>query len=222
MNELVLEDNPSIAGKWADYKVYLEPLHRTATNLTPLLITPGEWAYSTYTLPQHDVDPVTGQPLAADITRCHLIGTDVGVPGAFLSIGLVKAYQDTRATVFDNNPNVPAGFADSFFNLLTDSGSQEPELAGQIEFENDDPPYDLDNYPGAGVNGGLVPQHIQSVSVGQPDGHIGAFTAECGLLKVTVSAFSATGVVVPAPTMSMIVTLMPGKYKGVAAIKMGQ
>ena len=41
MNELVLEDNPSIQGKWADYKVFLDGAHRGSVysgvgNLVPL------------------------------------------------------------------------------------------------------------------------------------------------------------------------------------------
>ena len=69
MNELVLEDNPSIQGKWHDYKVFLDGDHRTNVvsagipNLTPLDYLGGEWEYSDYVMPQHDVDPATGLPL---------------------------------------------------------------------------------------------------------------------------------------------------------------
>ena len=52
----------------------------------------------------------------------------------------------------------------SFFNLLTDSGSQEPELADVIEDENDEPPYDQDEYPGGGVNA-IVPQPVHYAAV---------------------------------------------------------
>ena len=62
------------------------------------------------------------------------------------------AYADSRAAVNPDQPNVPAGMATSFFNLLTDSGSQEPELATVIEQEGDNPPYDLLNYPGGSAN----------------------------------------------------------------------
>lgn len=81
-----------------------------------------------------------------------MIGPNVGAPGNFVSVGLVEAYEKSRATVHTDDPHVPAGVAQSFFSLLTDTGSQEPELADAIIAENDFPPYDRDNYPGAGVN----------------------------------------------------------------------
>ncbi len=119
MNQLVLSDNPSIQGTWADYKVFLDDSMRTGTILTPVVdgvfLTMGEWNYSDYVLPQHEVDPATGQPLAADQCQAHLIGPDVGTPGNLISVGLVKAYQESRATVQTDDPNVPAGMSQSIF-----------------------------------------------------------------------------------------------------------
>jgi hypothetical protein len=225
MNQLVLEDNPSVSGKWADYKVFLDLNHRNATVSEILLpkdgslnaYLPGEWNYSTYTMPQHDVDPATGNPLPADITNVHILGGDLGTPGALSSIGLVKAYQQSRATVFDNNPNVAAGFADSFFNKLTDSGSQEPELALEIEFQNDDSPYDLDNYPGGQTNGPMpIMTEFAAASVGSPVGTLNSFVAQCGLIKFTASSEGTY------PGVLLRIDVMPGSFQGVAAIPMGQ
>nr|AGA18467.1 hypothetical protein [uncultured marine virus] len=232
MNQLVLEDNPSVEGKWADYKVFLDTAHRAyffgPGNLIPrdgtgAVYLNGEWNYSTYVLPQHEVDPATGVPIAADETQSHLVGPDVGVAGAWQSIGLVNAYQESRATVQALAPNVPAGMSDSFFNLLTDSGSQEPELADVIEGANDAAPYDLLNYPGGAVNAGntLVTEEMVA-TVGSPTGLTGPFIAQCGLIKIINSAFSVTGEPVTAPTLTFRLRLMAGKYKGVAAIPMGQ
>ena len=227
MNQLVLEDNPSVEGKWADYKVYLESDMRTGTILTPYVdgtpLLMGEWNYSDYVLPQHEVDPATGQPLAADITQAHLVGPNTGTPGAFTSVGLVQAYQESRATVDFDQPNVPAGFGDSFFNLLTDSGSQEPELATVIIGENDNPPYDLDDYPGSALNAFRpIETDFAVATIGSPTGLMQPFVAQCGLIKFNNLAFDATGVGVTAPTIFMRINVMPGKYKGIAAVKMGQ
>ena len=227
MNQLVLEDNPSIAGKWADYKVRLDVEHQSGGTLAPLdgqgnPYLAGEWIYSTYTMPQHVVNAATGEPLPADITTAHLLGDDLGVPGALTSIGLVKAYAESRATVFDNNPNVPAGMSDSFFNLLTDSGSQEPELSLEIEFQNDDPPYDLLNYPGSVANAPTpIDSEFSLASVGQPTGILSPFVAQCGLIRLNNEAF-LNGAQVTAAAMTVRVTVMAGKYKGIAAIPMGQ
>ena len=98
MNQLVLDDNPSVRQTWADFKVFLDGSHRTSVtsgtgNLLPRdgdqnLYLAGEWDYSDYVMPQHEVDPVTGLPLAADQTQAHLVGPDITSPTVgFQSVG---------------------------------------------------------------------------------------------------------------------------------------
>lgn len=227
MNQLVLEDNPSVAGTWADYKVYLDNNHVAAgANLQPVTqaggYLQGEWAYSVYVMPQHNVNPATGAPDPADETFGHLVGPNVGVAGAFTSVGLVKAYQESRATVQPEDPSVPAGMSESFFNLLTDSGSQEPELADVIEGENDRPPYDQSQYPGGAFNA-ITPviADVGYASVGAPLAVMSSFVAQCGLIEITNEAVKG-GAPAAGVELKCLVTLMPGKYKGVAALPMGQ
>jgi hypothetical protein len=173
-------------------------------------------------MPQHDVDPVTGVPLVADETNAHLLGVNQGAPGAFTSVGLVEAYALSRATVQPEDPAVPAGMSDSFFNLLTDSGSQEPELALVIEAENDEPPYDQLSYPGGSLNAdGGVLSGYETGNVYSANVSIPGFVAQCGLVKFVVGAY-LNGVQVDAPAAIMRVIYAPGLYKGVAAIDMGQ
>ena len=83
MRDLVLDDNPSVAGKWADFKVFMDSDHAKTTydagtgkwsgNLYPedvngnlAVLTGRDWEYSQVVMPQHDVDPVrsivTGKP----------------------------------------------------------------------------------------------------------------------------------------------------------------
>nr|AGA18277.1 hypothetical protein [uncultured marine virus] len=226
MQDLVLDDNPSVRGKWADYKIYLDGGHTTATNMRTVdggavEYDLGEWDYSKYVLPQHEVDPVTGAPDPADVTTAHLIGPDLGVLGAWTSVGLVNAYQESRATV-EIAPNVPTGFSSGFFNLLTDSGSQEPELADVVEDENDYPPYYIERYPGADLNGVNPPvAEFATATIGSPIGMMTPFLAQCGLIKLIPRAFYQ-GAAAPLPEMTVKVTVMPGAYKGIAAIPMGQ
>ncbi|AXH77484.1 MAG: hypothetical protein [Circoviridae sp.] len=231
MNELVLEDNPSIDGKWADYKVFFDTAHKLQVSAGNNLdaqdsegvdTIAGAWLYSQYVLPQHEVDAATGLPLPADQTFAHLLGPDQLAGGGFSSVGLVNAYAESRATVFDNNPNVPAGFDSSFFNQLTDSGSQEPELAIVIAGANDDPPYDLLEYPGGATNSvnGWI-SSIGATTSTVPVGHLPGFIAQCGLVKVVVRAY-LDGELVPAPDITINFDIAPGMYKGVAAIPMGQ
>jgi len=225
MQNLVLEDNPSIKGKWAEFKVYLDPLHPAAGSrmLQPVdangtLVMNGEWNYSTFVMPQHEVDPATGLPLPADEVTSHLIGDDT--PG--FSMGLVKAYAQSRATVQPSAPAVPASMANSFFNLLTDSGSQEPELATVIEGENDQPPYHESSYPGgaSNANAGWT-QSLQVVNDNSPNGNLGSFAAPCGLVHLRIQAF-LNGESVSPPIIAFEVVMSKGSYKGLSAEKMGQ
>ncbi len=223
MNQLVLEDNPSIEGKWADYKVMLSDDQTPALTLDVKdgdgnSVDAGEWIISTYVMPQHEVDPATGVPLAADEFQSHLVGVDTASRK-----GLIKAYEESRATVFPDAPNVPAGMSDSFFNLLTDTGSQEPELADEIEFANDNPPYALADYPGGDTNAPTTwVVGYGATSAAEVDGRIGGFVAPCGLLELSVIAYDSAGAPVAAPEVDVILHVAPGMYKGTASVPMGQ
>lgn len=226
MQKLVLEDNPSIAGKWHDFKILLDSNSIStrqfeARDGNGVLYLDGEWDYSTYVMPQHEVDPATGSPLAAEEFNATLIGDDTTTKRS-----LVKAYEESRATVQADMPNVPAGMTTSFFNLLTDSGSQEPELATVIEQEGDNPPYNLDNYPGGAGNAeNPVIVSYAAISAQEVDGQLGGFIAPCGLLQIEVKGYDATGQpVLPEdmPAIDILLHVAPGTYKGVAAVPMGQ
>ncbi len=226
MQDLVLEDNPSIKGKWHDYKIRLSTQQVTARELSVkdgagVDVKAGEWSRSVYVMPQHDVDPATGFPdPALEFTAC-LIG-----PDSTTIKSLVQAYEDSRATVSADQPNVPAGVSSSFFNLLTDSGSQEPELADVIIDENDNPPYDLDEYPGGATNAN-VPWTVgyAAISSAEVDGRVGGFIAPCGLLEIELKGYDANGAPVATadmPAVDILLHVAPGMYKGVAAVDMGQ
>ena len=226
MQALVLEDNPSISGKWHDFKLQLDGGQSNAREMSArdgngTLYASGEWNLSTYVMPQHEVSLTTGEPLPAVEYTGLLIGDDTPTKRS-----LVKAYQDSRATLNANTPNVPAAMSDSFFNLLTDSGSQEPELATVIEGENDNPPYDLNNYSGGAVNAPApVTVGYAAISNSEVDGRIGSFVAPCGLLQIEIVGYDAAGAIVPAaqmPNIDVLLHVAPGSYKGVASVPMGQ
>jgi len=224
MNQEVLDDNPSVQGKWADYKVSLTENMAAANTIAALNGAAGalpggyEWAKSTYVVPQHDVDPATGAVLpAAEYTAC-LVGPDDLPNGVF---SLVKAYEDSRATVQDITPNVPVGLPTSFYLQLTDDGSQDPELATVIIDQNDQPPYSMNAgaYPGGAVF--TTSEATTRVARGvkndfTPTLTLPGFTAECGLLRIDAVRSVGTD------NCRVQVHLVPGDYRGVMAVPMGQ
>lgn len=230
MQNRVLKDNPSVKGKWRDFKVFFDPAHVNGgfgasgptDNLKPsdcagTEIKDGEWNMSTLVLPQHDVDPATGVVLAADEFEVHMIGADVGgpLPANLTSGGIVKMYQDTRARQ-NQDPLVPGTMPDSWGTQLTDSGSQDPELADLIDAENDLPPYDNDEYPGGGGNfdGGCIQSILMSTATLPIDKDLG-FKVPLGLIKVGWQVESYAGVFLK-------IDLVPGNYKGLLATKVKQ
>ena len=223
MQEEVLADNPSVKGKWHDYKVFLTenqsasitiPARDGAAGLWP---AGAEWQTSFYVLPQHDVD-AAGLPLAAEQWIACLVGPD-DVPNKRFS--LVKAYEESRATVQDLAPNVPVALPNSFYLKLTDDGSQDPELAAIIIDENDQPPYPngAGEYPGGSAftfAGALTTVARGVKNDFTPTMTLPGFTAECGLMYV--SATRSAG----AQNCRLQVHLVPGNYRGVMAVPMGQ
>ena len=119
-------------------------------------------------------------------------------------------YQDTRARQ-QQEPLVPADMPLSQGTQITDSGSQDPELAAIIDAENDLPPYDNDDYVGGDGNFGLgiMQSHLQMTDSLASDKNLG-FAAPLGLIKVK-SSITGDGT---APGMLLTIHLTPGSYKG--------
>ena len=108
---------------------------------------------------------------------------------------------------------------------LTDDGSQDPELAAVILDANERPPYPMGpgEYPGSesfGFSGALTRVARGVKNDFTPTMQLNGFTAECGLVYIT-----ATRPNDPAGSYAntrIQVHLVPGDYKGIMAVKMGQ
>lgn len=223
MQNRVLKDNPSVAGKWKDFKVYFDGAHQTAGEAANLLprdtsaaaVRTGEWNMSTLVLPEHDVNPATGVVLPADEFEVHMLGDNVGgpLPGNLTSGAIIKMYQDTRARQ-NADPLVPADMPISWGTQLTDSGSQDPELAAIIDAENDLPPYDNDDYVGAenNFNQGVNQALMSTTTSLLVDKELG-FKVPLGLLKIGSDGTAGT---------NLTIYLTPGHYKGVMASEVKQ
>jgi len=196
-----------ITGTWADFKVYLTNDMRGVTLALPLDNggNPGllnEWVYSQMVTP----DGTTTD----DNFELHLLGDHVGAAGARSSVGLVKSFGESRATVNQDDPTVPGeASSDPLVNVF-DYGTTVDDVIDNLEFHNDRPPYDIAGYPGDESN---MPKPIISQDTTLVDGRgiMASFTAMCGLLEFEIKSG------IPSDVYSVLVELAPGKYRGIHA-----
>jgi hypothetical protein len=192
---------------WNDFKVYLTNDHRTGTVLTPIdnggtSATADDWSYSFLQSP----DGTTG----ADEFSMYLLGDHTGSPGSRGAIGLIKSYGDSRATVNNDSPQVPAALDDDPIVNLFDHGTVIDEIAADMRTKGEDAPYDLNVYVGSGTQ---MPKPIvvQQTAISDGRASVGGFTAMCGLIEIESTSPIADD------TYSVLVELAPGKYRGIAA-----
>jgi len=209
MNKMATANIKSdIKGTWSDFKVYLSLDSRSATLLNPLdnggnAVRPGMWVYSQLVTP----DGTT----SADTFDLHMLGNHSGSAGSWNSVGLIRSYGESRATVQGADPNVPTTVSDDPIMNVFDDGTQIDEIIEDLEGQNDFPPYDVDEYPGDDTNM-PKPLVVQQTTLGA-DGRatVGSFTAMCGLLEIETTSPIGNDV------YSVLVELAPGSYRGIAA-----
>jgi len=202
---------------WEDFKVYLDDAHRAGTSLGVLAgdggaVGTGEWDYSRLI---HEADDAS-----VDEWYLHLIGGHVSTTDK----GLILGYQNSRATVQPEDPDLPAEYSTNMYALMAqDVDAVADEVAQNMEDQNDEPPYDQDDYPGSDTNSDAPwIQDFAVASTSVPVGVVPGFVAQCGLIKFQLSARDPNGDVDTAPSTVVAVHLVPGNYKGVAALPMGQ
>jgi len=203
---------------WEDFKVYLDDAHRAGSTLGVLAgdggaVGTGEW--------DHSVLHVEAEDHSVTEWYMHLIGGDVGATDR----GLILGYQESRATVQATDPELPAEYSDNMYSSLADDlDDVAREVADDMEDENDEPPYDHDDYPGSDTNSDAPwLQDLAIASTSVPLGVVPGFVAQCGLIRLVLGARNASGGGQgTAPPTTVSVHLVPGNYKGVAAFPMGQ
>ncbi len=197
----------NISATWADFKVYLSDTMRTATMAIPIdngnnAVLGDEWSYTQLVTP----DGTTG----ADPFYLHLLGDHVGAAGSRTSVGLVKSYGESRATVSADSPNVPGTASDDPLVNVFDFGTTVDDVIDDLEGDNDNPPYDLASYVGDDLN---MPKPIvvQDTAISDGSSTMSGFNAVCGLLELEISSPIAADV------YSVLIELAPGKYRGIKA-----
>ncbi len=231
-----------IAGKWEDFKIYLDDSMRGGTTLEPYagdgaVYLAGEWVYSQYVWDDEGTERET---------YGHLIGSSTGTT----DFGLIEEYGISRRTVQAEDPVTDADASTSMYAKMLNFAPDAlmADMIDNMENSNDSPPYDFDDYPGGAANADVpVPVRFGSLSGTQTTTTMAGFIVPCGLIQVynseleltntTESAtdlgdVGGTGVASPGPlsvyaarsaqTAYVIVTVAPGPYRGVLAAPMGQ
>jgi len=196
-----------ISGTWSDFKVSMTRSSQLAAKAIPKdnggnAFLLGEWDYTKLVSP----DGTTG----ADEFELHMLGGHVGAAGAWSSVGLIKSYGESRATVQPTDPSVPnLASSDPLVNVF-DYGTTVDDVVDLLEADNDAPPYSLGFYPGSDGNG-PKPNVVQDTTLVDGRALMAGFTAMCGLLEFEIRSPVANDV------YSVLVELAPGKYRGIHA-----
>ncbi len=230
MNRRAMSETNIDPGTWSDFKVFMNAAHYVSTaggttyntNLQPedgngvdYSVVGAEWDYSLFVSP-------TAAAGVSTTNACHMLGADSAVNNAAIncdgSHAIIQGYADTRTTVFPQEPEVPGDAAGSWVSQLFDMGDTQTAIINDLEVDNDQPPYghaldapagDNPIYPGgseSAVNGMqlAVIAPVATETVYAPGGDV-----PCGLLFVS-----------PSTAGELTVTVAPGRYKGVGAMRM--
>ncbi len=204
-----------IAGKYHDFKIYLNNNHRTETDVTVPTNGPTsmdgdtsddnnvtDWDYSVL----HTQDP-DGNNAPSDEFKIMLLGAHQGSDNAWDAISLVRSYVMGRT--FDDGSGVPTTAAamstDPLINLFDLSDTHDDVLDDLAEF-NDKPPYDTD-----GVYADTI-MRAQGHAFAQAGGNLmlPGFCVPFGLLEVLTTCGGDN-------TVKVLIEMAPGPYHGVYA-----
>ncbi len=215
----VLDIEPGIAGRYRDFKVFMNQAHIIAgsqNNLIPegYQITGFgvpfgyDWEMSDIQIPN---DPAPGTTTEYNM---HVLGGSL-----VTSKGLVTGYGASRSRPQQIDPNIPDDPTEGWMREVFDVGDNLDEIREDLELENDEPPYVVGVpgdpttfYPGGSTQGTQATQIVNFITragLGTQTA-TGGFTAPCGLLQVIVDGEAGN-------EMRLKIHLMPGSYKGCMA-----
>lgn len=216
----VLDVEPGIAGRYRDYKVFMNSAHQVVgvgANLIPdTYAVTGfgvpfgyDWEASDIQIPN---DPAPGTTTEYNM---HVIG-----PSTAISKGLITGYGASRSRPQQIDPNIPDDPTENWMLGAFDVGDNLEEIREDLNLENDEPPYVVGVpgdpttfYPGGATQGG-APQNegVMRLRLGTAlaKDYLAGFTVPCGLLNVVVDGEAGPGAI-------LRVKMMPGDYKGCMA-----
>ncbi len=211
----VIEDGmqQSVKAAFNDFKIYMDTDHHSSafsSNLlpSPLFVgapvpLPGEWEASQIVIPNYGAPGVNYEPYL------NMVGDDVGGVGG--SIGMVKAYANSRGTPQEPMPAVPAGVIspDNFLSQMFDVGDNNEDVLDNVVLKNDHLPYVQDDYPGADVQYPTTQVFdTMSISAAATTNYtsVGGTNFPCGLIRLDSTADLGA--------FTFRISLVPGSSRG--------
>ncbi len=226
---LVLKQEPSLKARWSDFKLFMDATHSTAGvagNLTPVnmsaapsLYTLGDWDASQYVTPLPGADQAAAGD-AKEVTF-HVVG-DHTPAGTFevattTSVGLIKAYAASRSVPLAPDPATQGQYSSGFYNVNSVPDEMQEDVMDNVVQHNDNPPYSILKYPGSELNAphamwvGTAILNDFGDATAWSKAVMDGFVCPFGLLQINTTDFEADSAV------NVVVTLVPGNYKGILA-----
>tara|TARA_B100000459_G_C8564603_1_gene195613 strand:- start:66 stop:1034 length:969 start_codon:yes stop_codon:yes gene_type:complete len=208
----------AIAGKYHDFKIYLNNNHRGETDVTvptngPTTIdgsphyNPDAWDYSQY----HTLHPGPSDQNDADRDSFSimLLGSHVAGGGgedAYAAVSLIESYRNQRTLLAGDEPTQMDNIGDDPLLQLFDSANQYDDIIDDLQDMNDKAPYD--------DNGTYTDTMLraQGHAFAQAGGNLmlPGFCVPLGLLEVMTTCGGDN-------TVKVLIELAPGPYHGVYA-----
>ncbi len=215
-----IDGSPSPMGRWSDFKLYYNEDHLSGTydELFPAGIDASAWT-----------DITGGEWNRADIVYYDAANAVHTMPIGMLGAdntptygGVIEAWGDTRTGVMTPDPLLPDSFSESWIGHTGPAAEAlEEPVEVLIADENDFPPYQFEadptldpKYTGASIATDGVPHSVQLVNSIDQNTHVSGGLFPLGY--IVLKYFGAA-----AGDMKLIVHCTRGKYKGVAALPLG-
>jgi hypothetical protein len=155
----------------------------------------------------HVVIPNDGVPGTTNEYLLKMYG-----PSDVSAKGIVEGYSQSRSVPQSPDPVTVGSASNSWLARMTDVGDDNPEIIGNAQFENDNLPYDQDDYPGGAGNFASPEIHDQSFITATTIGgttRLKGGNFPCGLMKLEINNTGAEPLGV-----SIQLDLVPGNHRG--------
>lgn len=222
-----LEETPQASpGKWADFKCLMDVGDNASTRLRPVGLSAAGTAYSlaSNTGSNWETSSLFYNNLAVATTTEIFVGMLGAVTASYG--GLIQTWGNTRAGTVAPDPNMPGAASDSWIiRTGEESGEMAQDVVNELEGDNDFPPYanvtdpaDTPIYVGGELScpGGVLVDTTVLGTTGRPNSMSGGLIP-LGLLRLNPVWTDASA----GQARILRVHLTRGKYKGVAALPMG-